>query len=290
MARKLQPNIAGALMTFRTLLVHVDNHASCRPRLDAAIRLALEHAAELVGLYLVPGTDMAPSAAAMLRSEVAERRLGEFAEAQHAAENDFRAIAAAAGLTSVDWRAPAGPPIDAAVAHGRCTDLFILGQHNPATVSFSEALASTVLLSSGRPTLVIPYIGAPATLGENVLVAWDGGREASRAIGDALPLLARAKRVEVMAVDADSEAKLDDRLASARLTAWLHQHGITASVARQEVQDIRIGEWLLSRAADRGSDLIVMGGYGHARIRELALGGVTRTMLRSMTVPVFIAH
>jgi nucleotide-binding universal stress UspA family protein len=277
-------------VTFRTLLVHIDNHASCRPRLDAAIRLAIEHGAELVGLYLVPGTDMTPSAAAMLRSEVVERRLGEFAEMQHAAENNFRAIASAAGLTSVDWRAPAGPPIDAAVAHGRCTDLFILGQHNPAATNFSETLASTVLLSSGRPTLVIPYVSTPATLGENVLVAWDGGREASRAIGDALPLLERAKRVEVMVVDADPEAKLDDRLASARVAAWLQCHGITVEVARQEVQDVRIGEWLLSRAADLGSDLIVMGGYGHARMRELVLGGVTRTMLRAMTVPVFIAH
>jgi nucleotide-binding universal stress UspA family protein len=277
-------------MTFRTVLVHIDNHPSGQPRLDAAIRLALDVGAELVGLYLVPGTDMSPSAAAMMRNDVVERRLGEFAEAQHAAEKNFRATAAAAGLASIDWRAPAGSPIDAAVAHGRCTDLFILGQHNPAAASFSESLASAVLLSSGRPTLVIPYIGAPVALGENVLVAWDGGREASRAIGDALPLLERAKRVDVIAVDADVETRLDDRLSGARLAAWLQCHGVTVEVARQEAQDVRIGEWLLSRAADLGSDLIVMGGYGHARMRELVLGGVTRTMLRSMTIPVFMAH
>lgn len=277
-------------MTYRTMLVHVDDDPSCQARLDAAIRVARAFGAELVGIYLVPGTDMSPSTAAMLRPEVVERRLAEYGEAQHAAEESFRRQTAAAGLAGVDWRAPAGPPVDAAVAHGRCTDLFILGQHNPAAASFSETLASTVLLSSGRPTLVIPYIGAPATLGENVLVAWDGGREASRAIGDALPFLTRASRVDVIAVDADVDAKVDDRLAGGRLAAWLRRHDVTIDVARQEAQDIRIGEWLLSRAADLGSDIIVMGGYGHARMRELVLGGVTRTMLRSMTVPVFMAH
>lgn len=277
-------------MTYRTILVHIDDHASCEPRLSAAIRLALAFRAELVGIYLVPGTEMSPSAAAMLRPDVVERRLGEYGEAQHGAEAAFRARTAAAGLAAIDWRAPAGSPVDAAVAHARCTDLFILGQHNPAAASFSETLVSGVLLSSGRPTLVIPYIGAQATLGENMLVAWDGGREASRAIGDALPLLTRAARVDVIAVDADVDAELDDRLAGARLAAWLRRHDVAIDVVHQEAQDIGIGEWLLSRAADFGSDVIVMGGYGHTRMRELVLGGVTRTMLRSMTVPVFMAH
>ena len=275
-------------MSYRSVLVHVDNDTASRTRLDYAVRLARGFDAELVGIYLVPGTDLTPSSAAMLRPEVVARRLAEFGDAQHAAEKAFRT--AAAGLAAVDWRAPAGAPIDAAVAHGRCTDLFVLGPRDAATASLGDALVSSVLLSSGRPTLVVPHTGAPASVGENVLVAWNGGREAARAIGDALPLLERAKHIDIVAVDDDAEPAVAERLAGARLDAWLRAHGIAASVERQEVRDIGIGDWLLDRVADLGSDLLVMGGYGHARMRELVLGGVTRTVLRSMTVPVFMAH
>jgi len=277
-------------MSYRSLLVHVDNDESSARRLDYAVRLARAFAAELVGIYLVPGTDMTPSAAAMLRTDVVERRLGKYGEAQHAAEKAFHEATASCGLEAVDWRAPAGPAIDAAIAHARCCDLFVLGQHNASGAGFGAALVTNVLLSSGRPTLVVPRIGAPATLGENVLVAWDGGREAARAIGDAIPLLARATRVDVVSVDDDAERDVDDRLADARLRGWLGRHGVAVDIARQEAQDVGIGDWLLSRAADFGSDLIVMGGYGHARMRELVLGGATRSMLRSLTVPVFMAH
>jgi nucleotide-binding universal stress UspA family protein len=274
-------------MTYRSVLVHVDNDAASQSRLDYAVRLARGFDAELVGIYLVPGTDLSPSSAAMLRPEVVARRLAEFGDAQHAAEKAFRT--AAAGVAAVDWRAPAGAPIDAAVVHGRCTDLFILGQRDAATASFGDALVTSVLLSSGRPTLVVPTT-PPASVGENVLVAWNGGREAARAIGDALPLLERAKHLDILAVDDDGEPGVAERLAGARLGTWLRAHGIAAGVDRHEVRDIGVGEWLLDRAADLGSDLIVMGGYGHARMRELVLGGVTRTVLRSMTVPVFMAH
>jgi nucleotide-binding universal stress UspA family protein len=274
-------------MSYRSVLVHVDDAAASQTRLDYAVRLARGFDAELVGIYLVPGTDLAPSTAAILPPEVVERKLGEFNDAQHAAEKAFRS--ATAGL-AVDWRAPAGTPIDAAVAHGRCAVLFIVGQRDAADSGFADSLVTNVLLSSGRPTMVVPYTGVPAGIGENVLVAWNGGREAARAIGDALPLLERAKRIDVLAVDDDAQPGVAERLAGARLGGWLRAHGITATVARHEVRDIGVGEWLLDRAADLGSDLIVMGGYGHARMRELVLGGVTRTVVRAMTVPVFMAH
>lgn len=276
-------------MSYRSMLVHVDNDESSTRRVDYAVALAQRFGAELVGIYLVPGTDLAPSTAAMLRPEVVERRLGQFGEAQHAAEKRFRSTAAGAGL-DVDWRAPAGAPLDAAVAHGRCTDLFIVGQRHASAPGFGDALISNVLLSSGRPTLVVPRSDAPATLGERVLIAWDGGREAARAIGDALPLLERAQRVDVIAVDDGGEPAVDDRLAGARLRAWLGRHGVAVDLVREPAHDIGVGERLIARAADLGSDLLVMGGYGHARMRELVLGGATRSVLRAMTVPVLMAH
>ncbi|HEX6137145.1 MAG TPA: universal stress protein [Casimicrobiaceae bacterium] len=277
-------------MSLKSILVHIDDVEASKPRLAAAIRLAREHGAQLVGIHLVPLVELNSAVAAMIPPELIERRGRENLEAQRAAEAMFRSETSAAGLRAIAWRAPPGLPVDAAVVHARCTDLFVVGQRNPPDLLPAEDLVTSVLLASGRPLLVVPYIGARPTLGERVLVAWDGGREASRAIADAMPLLERAKRVDVIAVNRDAGATSDATAAGTRLADWLHQHGIAADVSHQAAPDISIGEWLLSRAADLGSDLIVMGGYGHTRMRELILGGVTRTMLQAMTVPVLMAH
>jgi nucleotide-binding universal stress UspA family protein len=276
-------------MSYRSLLVHLDDDESAKRRLDYAIALARRFDAELVGVYIVPGTGLAPSTAAMMRSEAVERRLAQFGEAQHEAERAFRDAAGAAGLTA-DWRAPAGAPIDAAVAHARCCDLFIVGQHRPSAAGFGDALVSNVLLSSGRPTLVVPHGGGPATLAERVLIAWNGAREAARAIGDALPLLEHALRIDAIAVDEDNETDVSERLAGTRLRAWLAQHGVSVEIERHSSPNAGVGERLLDRAVDLSSDLIVMGGYGHPRMRELVLGGVTRKILRTSTIPVLMAH
>jgi nucleotide-binding universal stress UspA family protein len=277
-------------MSLATILVHIDDATRCEARVDAAIRLALGFQAHLVGVNITPGFDLSPSIAALLPQETVDARLGETGQAQHDAEQAFRQAAAAAGLAAIDWRAPAGSALDAAVDHARCADLVVLGQREGPGFMFADELTQAVLLSSGRPALIVPFIGAQPTLGENVLVAWDGGREISRAIGDAMPLLERAKRVRIVSVGPDRTADADAPLAEARLAAWLRPHGIEAAFERDDAADAGIGEWLLSRAADFGSDLIVMGGYAHSRVRALVLGGVTRTMLQSMTVPVLMSH
>jgi nucleotide-binding universal stress UspA family protein len=278
-------------MSLKTILVHLDRSKRSQQRLDAAVRIAADFRAQLVGVYLVDHTELAPSVAALLPSDLVERRSREHADAQGESEAVFRRTTAAAGI-GAEWRAPAGPPLDAAVAHGRCADLFVLGQSDSADPEsvFVDELIATTILATARPALIIPHVGVRPTLGENALVAWDSGREASRALADALPLLERAKSVTVVAVNQDSGAHAVDGPAVARLTTYLHAHGIAAVVDRDSVADISIGERLLSRAADLGSDLIVMGGYAHTRLRELVLGGVTRTMLAEMTVPVLMSH
>ncbi|HMA30759.1 MAG TPA: universal stress protein, partial [Casimicrobiaceae bacterium] len=140
------------------------------------------------------------------------------------------------------------------------------------------------------PSVFVPYTGAGADLGSNVLVAWNGGREAARAVRDALPILETAKQVVVVSLarePADAEAIA---MAQPRLAVYLRAHGIEAGFKRFDGDPIEGGERLLSQAADLGSDLIVMGGYAHSRSRELILGGVTRTMFESMTVPVLMSH
>jgi nucleotide-binding universal stress UspA family protein len=279
-------------MAYKTILVHLDDGDRSKAQLDVAIRLARDHEAYLVGAYLASTPEISPSIAALLPLEVAELRVREAGAAQHRAEERFRAATAAAGLAAIEWRAPAGDPLVAAVSNGRCADLIVVGQRDqrdPGS-AFAQELATITLLASGRPILVVPYIGVQATPGERVLVAYDGGREATRAIADAMPILRRAKQVNVVTVNPDSALHAGSTRPGSHLALWLQRQGVNASIAPSDTTQIGIGEWFLSRASDLGTDLIVMGGYGHTRLRELVLGGVTRTMLETMTVPVLMSH
>jgi nucleotide-binding universal stress UspA family protein len=152
----------------------------------------------------------------------------------------------------------------------------------------ATALAGDLVLSVGRPVLFVPYAGRFPATGKRVLVAWNASREAARAVSDALPLLARAESFEVVAF----EPRPGDHgeVPGADIALYLARHGVKATAARQSAPEIDIGAQILSRAADTGADLIVMGGYGHSRLRELVLGGVTRSMLEAMTVPVLMSH
>lgn len=280
-------------MTYKTILVHLDSTGECGDRLAAGIRLAKAFSGTLVGTYLDNAPEITPSIAAFVPEDIIAARLSESAAEQKAAETVFRDTAAAAGLTAIEWRAPAGPPLDAAVAHGRCADLVVVGKPDSAAaeVSFAAQLVAAMLLETGRPLLVVPPVGAQS-IGSNVLVAWDGGREATRALADALPFLVRARRVTVLSVDPSASARGADALARERLAANLQRHGVTARFDHHDLGrvDIEVGEWLLSRAADISSDLLVMGGYGRSRLRERVLGGATRALLSAMTLPVLMAH
>ena len=278
---------------YQTILVQVDQSAESQSRCGIAIELAREFAAQLVGVYLDDAPEITPSIASLLPDGTVAEHLRKAGEVQHAAEDAFRQACGAARLTDIEWRAPSGPPIDAAVAHGRCADLVVVGQPGPAEGStFSAQMVAAVLMETGRPILVVPYVGAPARIGTHVLVAWDGGREASRALADAMPVLVRAKRVTVGCVDPGAQARGADGAARERLAGYLHRHGVTAHVETDNLgeSDLVVGDWLLSRVADLGCDLIVMGGYGHPRWRERILGGATQVLLSTMTVPVLMSH
>jgi nucleotide-binding universal stress UspA family protein len=279
---------------YKTILVHVDQRAESQSRLAVAVGLAKGFSAQLVGIYLDDAPEMTPSVAALLPDDIVAQYLSRGADAQRAAEDAFRQAAGAAKLTDVEWRAPSGSPIDAAVAHGRCADLIVVGQPVAAEAgwSFSAQLVAAALLETGRPILVVPYVGAPAIVGADVLVAWDGGREATRALADAMPLLARASRVTVGCLDPGAAERGVDAAGRERLAAYLRHHGVAAHIEYDTLGegDVAVGDWLLSRIADVGGNLIVMGGYGHPRWRERVLGGATRTLLSAMTVPVLMAH
>ena len=173
--------------------------------------------------------------------------------------------------------------------HARYADLVVLGQPDSENGGEVDAqVPEDVVLSAGRPALVVPYIGAGEEIGKRVLIAWDGGREAARAVNDALPLLENAEFVAVLVVNPSQGAHGEEP--GADIALHLARHGIAVEAQHIEVRDLSTGNALLSRLADEAIDLLVMGAYGHSRLREMVLGGMTREVFQQMTVPVLMSH
>lgn len=279
-------------MSYRVILVHIDDTPRAPLRLDVALRLAQAHAAQLVGVYLVPGLDLTAFPDAVIPSEIIDRRLQAEKQARDAAEAMFREAAVHAAIESVEWRAPAGLPTQAGVVHARYADLTILGQpvRGELDFEFSNQLANGVLMASGRPVLFVPFIGAHSTIATRVMIGWKNSREASRAVRDAMPFLEKAQQVNAVSVRPKEDEPLFDIVAEEQLQAYFARHGVRAKVKHIVSSDVEAGEMLLSEAADQNADLIVVGGYSRSRFAELVWGGVTRTMLKSMTVPVLMSH
>ena len=179
---------------------------------------------------------------------------------------------------------------DIVPVHARYADLTIMGQTDPepdaGDATPARGLQVQTATDSGRPLLIIPYAGDFKAPGRHMLIAWNGSREASRAVHDALPLLKRAERVSVLSISPPAE----DHIAGFDISAQLARHGVNAEAKRNVSSDISAGDVLLSECADLGADMIVMGAYGHSRLREFILGGVSQHLLETMTVPVFMAH
>ena len=277
---------------YRSILVHLDDTPRAPLRLDVAVRLAVAHDAQLVGVYLVPGTDFTPFTAAMIPSDIVQRRLEAAESAQEAAEAMFRDAAAHAGMEEPDWRAPAGDSRQAAVVHARYADLAVLGQppRNEPDYAFANELSNAVVMGSGRPVLFVPASGVGNALGARIMIGWKDTRESARAVADSVPFLRKADQVSAVTVSAKSEEGLFDRVAEKQLEAFLARHGVSTTVKHVAAANGHEGEALLAEAADANADLLVIGGYSRPRIAELMWGGVTRTILHSMSVPVLMSH
>ncbi|CAM2172281.1 hypothetical protein BLAT2472_20386 [Burkholderia latens] len=201
-------------------------------------------------------------------------------------------IAAERAGHSVEWQAPAGHATEAAILHARHADLLVLGQENPddRATYVAPHFIEDVVMGTGRPALVVPYAGDVRTLGENVLIGWDGGREAARAMADALPQLARARFVNVETV-ARRPPDPDKTPAGVDVAAYFERHGVRTSFSTTpRERSVSVGATLLNRVSDLHADLLEMGLYSHARMHERVLGGATRTILEAMTVPVLPSH
>ncbi len=274
-------------MAIKDILVHVDNTSACAQRLEIAMRLAQKHEAHLTALFARAFGNL-PNLAIGHKREIDKQR--EESQAR------FEAAAKAAGISgefrTADCRSSTDLVTDQLLVHARHVDLAIVGQHDRSRDdgSVPDDLAASLVLGSGRPVLVIPYAGEFKKLGERVLVAWNGSRESVRAINDAIPLLVDAKRVGVLALNPSEGGRIHGDLPSADICLHLSRHGVRAEAQMLSARDIDLGDMFLSVLADDGADLLVMGAYGTPRLRELVLGGVTRHILRQMTVPVLMSH
>jgi nucleotide-binding universal stress UspA family protein len=272
-------------MCYKTLLVHLDDSQRCAVRLALALDLACRFDAHLVGLYLpysVPHSRAAAADEAPAAEERRERAQAQFLDAGSRADR------------VVEWRVP--QPCDAATAtlHARHADLLVLGQpdlDDPDAESARDFLTDLVM-TAARPVVMVPHSGAWTAFAQNILIAWDGSREAARAVSDALPLLRRAECVSIEVIAGRHGAqRVRAEEEAIEAAAWLDLHGVNASFHESaRAAGVATGAALLSRASDLHADLMVAGAYAHSRIHERVLGGVTRTLLEAMTIPVLMSH
>jgi nucleotide-binding universal stress UspA family protein len=280
-------------MTYRSLLVHLDDGERCTARLDLAIGLARRFEAHLAGLA---PTGRLPwsgtNGAGLLGVEVVALALAQLRQRAEDRAQRFRERCRIGALKSFEVVVDEADDAASTVHHGHCSDLIVLGQADPAASdpSYARSTVEQVVLHSARPTLIVPSVGPVDSVGQTVLVAWDDSREAARALADAMPLLCQAREVHLVHCETPpgpAATQPPQRLGAVQ--QWLAWHGVDAQV-RQVATDRDVGNALLSHAADLGADLIVMGAYGHARWTERVLGGATRTLLTTMTLPVLMSH
>ncbi|WP_135466253.1 universal stress protein [Crenalkalicoccus roseus] len=276
-------------MPLKDILVHLDASGRSAARLDIAIALAQRHGAHLTGLYVldvpVP-TSVVPDAGgagvAMLYEQLRTSGLQGAAEIERRFDDRLRRE----GIIGT-WRLVEGLTADQVARHGRYADLVILGQDDPDAGS---RVLEAAIFATGRPVLAIPFAGEFPAIGRRVLVGWNESREATRAVHDAMPLLIAAEAVTVLAVNPPEGLDGDSEGPAADLARHLARHGVKATAEHVVAPEVPDGEALLNAAAEAGADLLVVGAYGHSRLRELVMGGVSRTLLRSMTLPVLLSH
>ena len=277
-------------MEYRSILVHLDESERARTRLDLALHVAQRHGA-LVSALFAPGV-LVHDADRLFAfdTEYWTRRQRDTEEQRRTLEHYFSSRLSEANLNG-KWRTVAGNAQHELLMHARFADLIVLGQSDPNDphASLGNRFQARVTLSAGRPVLWVPHVGAFPTVGERVAVAWDAGQSATRALFDALPFMRLAKQTEI--VTFTPVYKDRDRVPGADIGLVLARHGIDVKVTPLHPLPMdSVGDGLLSRVENTGSDLLVMGAYGHARWKELVLGGVTQTVLGGMSMPVLMSH
>ncbi|MEB0139350.1 MULTISPECIES: universal stress protein [unclassified Undibacterium] len=279
-------------MSYKTILVHVDESDRSKLRVDLAAQLALDQGAHLIGTAVTGVSRFIYQDGNISASDpnltIHLNFLRERAEKAIAVFNQQVTQRGVTSFESAIANDEAGGGIG---LQARYSDLVVIGQTNrdEPSPSVLPDFPEYLIMNSGRPALIIPYAGEFDHIGKRPLISWDASREATRAVTDAIPLLKKAELVQVAIFNTKSVPDAHGEQPGADIALYLARHGIKVEVSVHKTST-DIGNALLSLAHDFDSDMLVMGGYGHSRLREMIMGGVTRTILESMTVPVFMSH
>jgi nucleotide-binding universal stress UspA family protein len=274
----------------KDIVVNLTGDAPQEFAADYAISLASLFDAHIAGIGfiyepVIPGTVMGG-----IPTDLIEAQREENTRAAKVATDRFEAAASRAGL-SAEVRLLDASVAGAADLFGRIArrfDLAVVGQARPQEGASEELLIEGALFESGRPVVVVPHVQTQGVTLDRVLVCWDGSRPATRAIADALPFLRRAKAIDIVAVS--GERGKGSELVGTNMARHLARHGLKVELKRLSAGNVDVPAAITAHATETGADFMVMGGYGHSRLREFILGGVTRTVLTSSTIPVLMSH
>ena len=279
-------------METRDILVVIENAAVVPQRIALAAALATRFGARLAGFFASGYPIMASYGDVSGWSQLVDAYMEAQRREAAAAGAAFREALNRDKLQG-EWIFREADETGSAIAEAALYDLVVIGQPNPdAGLSGAIGLRpEEIVLSCGRPVLVVPYAGTFPDIGRRVLVAWNGSRESTRALHDAMSLMADAEAVTVIEIDPPAPGVAAPAASAAQVAAALVRRGIAAKPETETTSgDISVEDLLLSRANDLDADLLVMGAYGHSRMREFVLGGVSRSIFRHMTLPVLMAH
>jgi nucleotide-binding universal stress UspA family protein len=255
-----------------------------------AVSAAAALQAHLTGVAFIYDPVVPISDGGYIPAEVIEDQRADNQTAAEAAIKSFTTATDRAGI-SAEPMMPSASLARAADQFARMArrfDLAIVGQAQAEMSTMEQVIGESTLFDSGRPVVMVPYIQKAPFKIDNVMVCWDGSRTAARAVSDAIPVIRKSGSVEIVIVTNERGKETD--IEGADIGQHLARHGLKVDVHRISGGNIDIADALLSHAADSGADFMVMGGYGHSRLREFVLGGVTRSIFESMTVPVLMSH
>lgn len=280
-------------MSYKTILVSLNEVGRLAELVAAAVTLARETGAHVSGLYVVPAVQVYPSVGFEAAPQVFEGNRSFFKDNGARVKQAFEDAMQREGLSHDFHQVDARTPViaDEVVASGRVADLVVVSATNPEEITGVERdFVEQTVMALGRPVIVLPYKGKAAISLNEVVIGWDGGREAARASFDALPLLKQAGKVRVVRIDPQKDPSLRGSVAGADLAEALSRHGVKAEAQGYPTDGQDEGQALMRCAEDAGAGLIVMGAYGHSRLAEFIFGGATRFVLNRLVCPVLMSH
>jgi len=285
-------------MTYKTIVVHVDDHPESAPRVRLALELAKACKARLIGLAVMPRPQMPAGIEGMAATaDVLTIQENANKERLTVARQLFEQAVQGSGV-DVEYHGVIADAAGAMNHEMRYADIGVVGQRDPEQTigDMYATLPESVAMESRRPVMVVPHIGYSRPVGRKVLLAWNDSPEAMRAATEAMPLLQAAQKVTLLVIDGHKrdidvdDANGHDDPPGSRAAGWLARHGVNVELINDVSEGSDVGSIILSRVSDLDIDLVVMGVYGHSKLRETFFGGASKTMLGHMTVPTLIAH